>query len=337
VKIHYFQRYHPKENVDTANAMLLLSRLYSYSSTKFFAFLGKLLPQNADVELQMNILEKSETSTPDATITQKSFKVVVETKLGDKFCIDQLHRHLGAFGGEDYNVLLTLSTEPMDVKSKEEIHKLLEQDVKGSLIIHLLLTFEELVNSVAEIIDERDDEMLDVIEDYRKYCRESNLISDSWKRMKVYPAPYTLYINRKLRLYYDDAKQDVSRFDYLGLYIHPGVHCIGKVIAVATAIPKGDDIEITRESGDLPDDAKERIRKAIEDIPPLGRAEAWDLSTKMYRYFFVNEFHETNFIKTSSRHVLRAKKFFDLCDVLNRDDLPETTEEIAELLRHKTW
>lgn len=39
MKIHYFQRYHEKENVATANTMLLLSRLYSYSSDKFFRFL----------------------------------------------------------------------------------------------------------------------------------------------------------------------------------------------------------------------------------------------------------------------------------------------------------
>lgn len=32
MKIHYFQRYHEKENVATANTMLLLLRLYSYSS-----------------------------------------------------------------------------------------------------------------------------------------------------------------------------------------------------------------------------------------------------------------------------------------------------------------
>lgn len=39
MKIHYFQRYHEKENVATANTMLLLSRLYQYSSDKFFRFL----------------------------------------------------------------------------------------------------------------------------------------------------------------------------------------------------------------------------------------------------------------------------------------------------------
>ena len=36
MKVHYFQRYHSKENVATANTMLLLSRLYSYSPEKFF-------------------------------------------------------------------------------------------------------------------------------------------------------------------------------------------------------------------------------------------------------------------------------------------------------------
>ena len=39
MKIHYFQRYHKGEDVATANTMLLLSRLYSYSSGKFFQFL----------------------------------------------------------------------------------------------------------------------------------------------------------------------------------------------------------------------------------------------------------------------------------------------------------
>lgn len=38
MKIHYFQRCHGKENAATANTMLLLSRLYSYSPDKFYIF-----------------------------------------------------------------------------------------------------------------------------------------------------------------------------------------------------------------------------------------------------------------------------------------------------------
>ena len=43
MNIHYFQRYHRKEDVATANTMLLLSRLYSYSPTVFYTFLKNLL------------------------------------------------------------------------------------------------------------------------------------------------------------------------------------------------------------------------------------------------------------------------------------------------------
>ena len=39
MKIHYFQRYHTKENVATTNTMLLLSRLHKYSSDILFCFL----------------------------------------------------------------------------------------------------------------------------------------------------------------------------------------------------------------------------------------------------------------------------------------------------------
>lgn len=46
MKIHYFQRYTQKENVATANTMLLLSRLYKESVSKFFNFLQTLLSLN---------------------------------------------------------------------------------------------------------------------------------------------------------------------------------------------------------------------------------------------------------------------------------------------------
>lgn len=43
MQLHYFQRYHSKENVVTANTMLMLSRLYKYDSGKFFAMLNSLV------------------------------------------------------------------------------------------------------------------------------------------------------------------------------------------------------------------------------------------------------------------------------------------------------
>lgn len=83
MKIHYFQRYHDKENVATANTMLLLSRLYQYSTGKFFKFLkSEFFPDSFEPELTLQ--DKSIDSVPDATITQESFKIVVETEIRDK-------------------------------------------------------------------------------------------------------------------------------------------------------------------------------------------------------------------------------------------------------------
>jgi len=73
MRIHYFQRYHEKENIATANTMLLLSRLYQYSSDKFFRFLkSEIFSDSFEPEIIFNLQERSVDSIPDATITQES-------------------------------------------------------------------------------------------------------------------------------------------------------------------------------------------------------------------------------------------------------------------------
>ena len=93
--IHYFQRYHSKENVDTSNTMLMLSRLYNYNADKFFTMLNDLiLQQDESPELAFELQVSGDGSVPDAVISQKSFKIVVETKLYGQFNKVQLVHHL---------------------------------------------------------------------------------------------------------------------------------------------------------------------------------------------------------------------------------------------------
>lgn len=128
MKIHYFQRYHEKENVATANTMLLLSRLYSYSSDKFFRFLkSEYFSDSFNPEIIFTLQEKSVDSIPDATITQESFKIVIETKMSDWFYEDQLLRHLNAFGDEKYKVMITLAPELMEENKKATFEKRIKE------------------------------------------------------------------------------------------------------------------------------------------------------------------------------------------------------------------
>lgn len=109
METHYFQRYHSKENVDTANAMLLLSRLYLNSPKSFFSFLNNLVEDiDIDVELKVVLQEKNKSSVPDAAIMQESFKIAVETKLHNNFAEKQLLHHLASLEGYNYKFLMTL-------------------------------------------------------------------------------------------------------------------------------------------------------------------------------------------------------------------------------------
>ena len=188
MKIHYFQRYHTKENVSTANTMLLLSRLYQYSPDRFFLFLKQLCyPDSADPfepEIAFEIQGKNEDSIPDAIIRQKSFKIVVETKLSDWFHEDQLLHHLSSFQNEEYKVLLTLAPTPMSKAKKQTLEQHLTQwnTSSSSPVRHINTTFADLTAAFQDVLDDQDTEMQDVLDDFLEYCAHDGLFlgSDSW-------------------------------------------------------------------------------------------------------------------------------------------------------------
>ena len=118
MQIHYFQRYHSKENVDTSNTMLMLSRLYNYNADKFFSMINSLiLGEDESPEITFDLQVAGDDSVPDAVISQKSFKIVVETKLYNQF--DKRHHlfhnthHLVPDGYSGYG---TRHTTVLDMK-----------------------------------------------------------------------------------------------------------------------------------------------------------------------------------------------------------------------------
>lgn len=335
MKIHYFQRYHSKENVATANTMLLLSRLYSYSSDKFFRFLKSEYFSDAfEPELVFNLQEKSEDSVPDATITQEGFKLVVETKMSDWFYSDQLMRHLKSFKDEKNKVLITIAPELMAEEKKSDFEKELQKYNAGQEfpVIHINTTFEILVEAIRGVLDDRDYEMQDVMDDYLNYCYNDSLIiiSDSWKWMRVQLAGTTLKFNMAKNLYYDDIDRGFRAHDYLGLYTGKSVRAIGEITDIVTAVrEETGSLTYTVEKGKLTDVMKEKIACAITD----GKNYGYELEAT--RYFFVENFFETDY-KKNTPYAPRGSRIFDLTQILGADTLPPVSE-IAEELKAKTW
>ena len=335
MKIHYFQRYHSKENVATANTMLLLSRLYSYSSDKFFRFLkSEYFSDRFEPEIVFTVQEKSEESVPDATITQEGFKIVVETKMSDWFHSDQLLRHLKSFKEERNKVLITIAPELMAKDKKAKFEEQLREynENHDYPVIHINTTFELLAEAVQGVIDDRDYEMQDVLDDYLNYCYNDSLIlvPDSWKWMRVQLAGTTFDFNIRQKLYYDDIDRGFRAHDYLGLYKEKSVRAIGRITDIITAVLEEDgEITYSVEKGEIDDNKKRDIAIAIED----GKNYGYSLTKT--RFFFVDKFYETDFRKTTPRAPM-GSRVFDLTQVMGVSELPDTSV-IAEKLKSITW
>lgn len=120
---------------------------------------------------------------------RKVLRLFVETKMSDWFYSEQLMRHLNSFGDEKYKVMITLAPWLM----AEDKMKIVEQQLKEynsaqtRLVIHINTTFEGIANAIQEVIDDRDYEIQEVLDDYLNYCYNDGLItvSDSWKFMRM--------------------------------------------------------------------------------------------------------------------------------------------------------
>jgi hypothetical protein len=285
-------------------------------------------------EIVFNLQEKNEESIPDATITQESFKIVVETKLSDWFYSEQLMKHLKSFHDEKYKVIITLAPKLMDTQKKNDVDSKIREYNKSQKypVFHINTTFEALANSISEIIDYRDFEMQDILDDYLNYCYNDGLISvsDAWKYMRVQLASTTIDFNIENNMYYVDSDLGFRQHEYLGLYKSKSVRAIGKITSIIIAEKKTNEVIFSAELGELTEEKKAKILLAMEDAKRYG----YDLS-KSHRYFFVEKFYPTDFKKITP-YAPRGSRVFDLTEILNTDNLPNV-EEICKILSEKTW
>lgn len=340
--VNYFPRYHGKENFHTANAMLLLSKLYEYSSVKFYEFLSQFFEDENEVNLGLQIglqeSTKNGVSVTDASIRQESFKIAIETKRNAKsFDIDQLKRHLSTFEDEKYKLLITLSPDKITDAQQKEITEICQNEV-----CHVHLNFAELIENIKSVIDEHDYTFTDIINDYASYCDEQGLITRMPYQVDMRLTGGSFDSNKKYNLYYNGANKGFANYAYIGLYKNKSMRAIGKLSkrCIAEVIDKSktnfdiNNLEISPEIGTITDDDKKRIVGAILESPYKD-----SLINRPHRYFLVEQFYDTDFAKNTKRPPL-GNRIFDLGDVLGLEDnefSQKNTEEIAELLKREKW
>ncbi len=334
MNVHFFQRYHPKENVATANTMLLLQRLYFYSPNKFCTFI-KTLTNDNDFEfgLLIGMQEYNGKSVPDAVISQKSFKIVIETKIKDWFNEKQLENHLESFNNEEIKILVSIASEHMALEKVDKFETLLKQKSPG--VRHINTTFAELADTIASTLDEnKDSTFFEILSDYREYCYADDLIPTAKKadNMIVSVSKFSMEFNVKNGVYYiSSANRLKKECDYIGLYGDKTIKYIAKIDALVEAMFVDGKVRY-REEYNLTAEQEEKIFRAIQ----YALTRNSDVTKEYLSFYLVDKFYATDFKKENGW--IQRSVYLDLRKALgNPKRMPPINEELAKKLSGMTW
>lgn len=330
--IHYFQRYSQKENVVTNNTLLLFSHLYFYNPLRLQTFLQEILKEDVPLDVGVSFQQQTklkEGSVPDGTLTQTSFKIVIETKLYKSPDIEQVESYLNGFDKEDKKILLSLSpVEPSDEFRKQVNDRIRDYN---SNIIFVSTTFEQIIDSYESILSDQDYEMKDLLEDYRAFCAEERLLPETEFLMRAVACGKTLDENFEFNIYYAPVSRACRNHRYIGICKEKCIYGIGEIENIIHADLIEGKLQVKESAKPITDDQKQKI---MEVISHAKENYGYD-TAKNHKFFMVKKYYPTEFKKTTAGQ-LRSAQFLNLKKLLKLDNLPGT-EDIAERLKQFTW
>lgn len=335
-EVYYFQRYYSKENAHSSNALLLLKRVYFYNPKIFYKVLSFWIDCEESRFLPSFVAqEKGKNSVPDFCIRQDSFELLVEAKeKNNAFSKSQLESHLGSFKFESgVKILIVLS--PFFTEKDKTIFDGIRAENKNINVISI--TYFELYQTLLNNLDEsRDVELIELLDEYRDYCKDENLIDDTDNTIMVRLAGSTMEFNVKdeNRIYYDNAEHKYEGFRYLALYKNKSIKYVGKIYKIIIGY-KGNDGKVNMR-GAVPHDCQITNEERNRVLNAMKNQDALYNNTQTpHSYFLVESFEPVdNFIKKNKNALYGKKKFY-----LSQFNLPKncSAAQIAEKMRNKTW
>ena len=270
--VHYFPRYSQKENGVTNNTLLLFLRLMEFSRNRFESYLLRLAG-DADLEfspqwLHIGQQKPAPNSVVDGYIAQDSVRIAVETKLGPVFGRDQLERHLEAFGAENHRLLVLLCPSAPQLQGGLEAFRAVAS--KRNIQV-LATTFEKIISVMREVLTDRDEEMLALIEDFESFCTVTDLLPDGKYFIFTPPCGPSHKDNEELHLYYCPNHRSRRSADFLGIYADKVVRAIGRIKkAVPCTIDLGRGLVSVTTGETLSAEESERILEAAKRAPSMA-------------------------------------------------------------------
>lgn len=325
-RIHYFQRYSSVENTVTNNTLQLLARIYAYSPTKASLLLTELTGEPIEIGIEINQQERGEESVPDGSVIQRSFKILVESKVDAEHDSDQLLRHSDSFSSEDQKILLLLTRRHI-AKDEEEVQRKIERSRPD--IIFRNVTYEEVCKAAASLFQEYEYEMRELTRDYEEYCNDVGLFDQSPYLLRIVPCGQSIEINKKYGVYFHPSDRGYTRHQYVGIYKDKIVQFIWEIDSVFDILYSPDEgLRKTLVQGRDTSDYDENIEAIIAD----ARTQCgYEIATG--HRFFCGRPVATNYRKVSP-YGIQGARFVNLREVVGEFD---GVHDVAQKLSEKEW
>lgn len=327
--ISLFADYHGRENSATNYCGLMFKLVHQESPRLFsqllnFCFAGEVsLPVVGPVIEQQN---KKKDNIPDLEITQTPFQIFFETKTSNWYYEDQLDRHIGGFSGNMSTKILVLlcnfedkGENPKRILFKENAHN------KGVTVVEL--TFEDLIFGLDEVC--QTPMLQEYLSEFREYLERNDLLP-VWKyRLDVVNCGSTRHevLNDNVFMCPDTGgTYSHRRAQYFGTYWDKTVSQVYMIDAIVSVGLNESALEI-KWKNDLAKTDSELKSRALTAVRTYRTDE---IKRNPIQVFLLSNCHNVDFRKDSPGGLYGSKKYFEIKECKNIDDL-------AAIINNSIW
>ncbi|BAY57600.1 hypothetical protein NIES2135_44700 [Leptolyngbya boryana NIES-2135] len=324
-KIHYFQRYSSVENTVTNNTLQLFARVYAYSTTQASQLLTNLTGESIEIGVEINQQEREKGAVPDGVIIQRSFKILIESKVDSPVSIDQLLRHAANFSDEQQKILLLLTKHQVG-RQEDTIREKITAQYPD--VIFKNITYEGICQAIDPLFQVYEYEMRSLVEDYKEYCNDVGLFDQSQYLMRIVPCGKSLDINRRYGIYFHPSDRGYTQHQFVGMYKDKAVQVLFKIDSVFDVHYDRVRLKKTLVQGR---DTDEFDAKLVEVIKEAEAKCGYEVAAN--HRFFCGFPIATNYIK-SSANGLQGARLVNLKEIIGNFSEPS---EVAQKLAGREW
>ena len=326
-KIHYFQRYSSVENTVTNNTLQLLARVYDYSASRASKLLTDITNEAIEIGIEINQQERAQDSVPDGAIIQRSFKILIESKVDSPVNEVQLLRHAASFSGESQQILLLLTRLKIEKDHERRISEAIGKQYPS--VVFRNVTYEAVCYALDGLFADYESEMKSLAEDYIEYCNDANLFDQSRYLMRIVPCGTSFDINKRYGIYFHPSDRGYTKHFFVGIYANKAIQFLWEIDSVFDVSFDGETVQKTLVQGRNTDEYDTKLAGIILDA---RRVCGYNIESR-HRFFCGKELFHTDYKKVSPGGIQGAR-FVNLLEVIGEF---QNAQEVAEKLRSKEW